>query len=182
MENQLLQKKKPIIESMYRNYKKRDWVACIIILFPIIDFVTRRILKTKNLGIDVSRICKLFDQNGFSLENVDNLMPHIAFSFSRKKGQPYFDEESLEWLRKLGEFDFGLIGPALSSFIRFANIYYAYYKEDEEKEEEISVLNRHAILHGSINHFGTKVNTIKLLTFLYLMLELESVLDTLFAE
>jgi hypothetical protein len=79
------------------------------------------------------------------------------------------------------ETDFGLIGPALSSFIRFANIYYSYYKEDVEAKE-IQLLNRHAILHGSISEFGTKTNTVKLITFLYLMLELEDIFEILLAE
>jgi hypothetical protein len=129
----------------------------------------------------VSRICKLFAQNGFSLENAGDLMPHFTFVLSHKPGQPLFSEERDQWFRKMQETDFGFIGPALSSFIRFANIYYSYYKEDTETEETQS-LNRHAILHGSINDFGTKANTVKLITFLYLMLELEEVFKILLKE
>lgn len=80
------------------------------------------------------------------------------------------------------ETDFGIIGPALSSFIKFANIYYGYYIEENETEEVQSLINRHAILHGAISNFGNKVNAVKLITFLYLMLELEDVFNILLEE
>lgn len=180
--NPLLQPKTLILESIQKSYKKSDWIACISTIFPLLDFIARKILKTNNLGIDVSKICKLFEQNGFTLENAGDLMPHIAFVSSHQPGQAFFNKEREAWFEKMIEYDFGLIGPALSSFIRFANIYYSYYKEDQETGDEVTLLNRHAILHGSINNFGSKINTIKLLTFLYLILELESVFEILFAE
>jgi hypothetical protein len=117
----------------------------------------------------------------FHLKNAADLMPHFTFVLSYKPGQSFFSKERDEWFKKMQETDFGLIGPALSSFIRFANIYYSYYKEDAETEEGQS-LNRHAILHGSINDFGTKENTVKLISFLYLTLELEDVLKILLEE
>lgn len=181
LNNPMLIPKAEILNSVRRSYRKGNWVACISTLFPLIDFVTRKLLATKNLSIDVSRVCKLFTQNGFSLENADDLMPHFTFVLSHKPGQPFFSKEREEWFRKMQETDFGLIGPALSSFIRFANIYYSYYKEDVEAKE-IQLLNRHAILHGSISEFGTKTNTVKLITFLYLMLELEDIFEILLAE
>jgi hypothetical protein len=181
LSNSILKSKMGIIESVRKSYGHSNWVACISTIFPLIDFVTRKLLGTKNLSIDVSRICKLFAQNGFSLENAGDLMPHFTFVLSHKPGQPLFSEERDQWFRKMQETDFGFIGPALSSFIRFANIYYSYYKEDTETEETQS-LNRHAILHGSINDFGTKANTVKLITFLYLMLELEEVFKILLKE
>ncbi len=180
--NPILQSKQIIFKSIIKSYKKSDWVACICTIFPLIDFVSRKLLKTSNLSTDVSKICKLFEQNGFPLENAGNLMPHTEFLSTFKSGQPFNSKERLEWFEKMSEYDFGLIGCALSSFIRFANIYYSYYKEDQEAEGGVTLINRHAILHGSINQFGSKVNTIKLLTFLYLILELESVFEILFAE
>lgn len=177
----LLKSKTGIVCSLRKSYLQHNWVACISTLFPLIDFVTRKLLGTKNLSIDVSKICKLFAQNGFSFENAGDLMPHITFVQSHKPGQPFFSKERDEWFQKMQETDFGLIGPTLSSFIRFANIYYSYYKEDTETEE-IQSLNRHAILHGSINDFGTEANTVKLITFLYLMLELEDIFKILLEE
>jgi hypothetical protein len=177
----ILKSKKGIIESVQKSYRSNNWEACISTIFPLIDFMTRRLLGTKNLGLDVSKICKLFAQNGFSLENAGNLMPHFTFVLSHKPGEQFFSKEREKWFQKMQETDFGLIGPALSSFIRFANIYYSYYKEDTEAQES-PLLNRHAILHGSISDFGTKVHAVKLITFLYLMLELEDVLKILLAE
>lgn len=177
--NPLISCKKPIIESIIRTYRKGDWVACVSTMFPLIDFVARRLLKTQNLGTDVSKICKLFEQNGFSLATSDYLMPHITFVSSYKLGEPFLSDDRKDWFNKMNENDFGLIGPALSSFIRFANIYYSYYKEDKE---ENALLNRHAILHGSINSFGTKANALKLFTFLYLFLELEAVFEILLSD
>jgi hypothetical protein len=68
LSNPMLKSKASIIESVRKSYQTNNWVACISTLFPLVDFVTRKLLGTKNLGVDVSRICKLFTQNGFSLE------------------------------------------------------------------------------------------------------------------
>lgn len=175
-----LQAKRKIIESVKRSYKSQDWIACISTIFPLIDFVSRKFLNTSKLSIDVIKICRLFEQNGFSKDTASDLMPHFTFVRSHKPGEQFFSEEREIWFNKMNEYDFGLIGPALSSFIRFANIYYGYFKED--REQELTLINRHAILHGSINNFGSKTNAAKLFTFLYLMVELEPVFEILFAE
>lgn len=180
IENPIFSDRKIIINSLSQSYSSQNWVACINTVFPLLDFVVRKILKTKDLRIDVLRICKLFSQNGFSLETSNHLMPHINFALSLKDGQPYFSEERENWRKQMSEVDLGLIGPPLSSFIRFANLYYSYYKEDQDKEGDL--LNRHAILHGSFKDFGTQVNTVKLLTFLHLILELEFVLNIILEE
>ncbi len=143
------------------------------------DFIARKLLKTTNLGVDIGKICKLFQQNGFTLDTVDFLMPHITLMSLMKPGESLFGEEWTSIREKVKNNNFGLIGPALSSFLRFANHYYGYYKEDVE---EVNVINRHAILHGSVNLFGNKVNAVKLITFLYLMLELEPVFSVLLKE
>lgn len=175
--NPLLVNKGNILDSFIKSYKVKNWVACISSIFPLLDFVARKLLTTRNLGVDISRICKLFSQNGFSLETANHLMPHFTFVSSHKPGEPFLDEKREEWFSKMIETDFGLIGPALSSFIVFANLYYGYYKEDQE---DLSIMNRHAILHGSISQFDTKENAVKLFTFLYLFLELEPVFKILF--
>ncbi len=177
--NPILVSKKFIIEEIFKTYKKKYWTSCINTLFPLLDFVARKLLKTKNLGVDISKICKLFEQNGFALETADHLMPHITLinaSISEKK----LSKEEYDILyKKVKDNDFGIIGPALSSFIRFANHYYGYYKEDGV---DSNIINRHAILHGSINSFGNKTNVVKLITFLFLMLELEPVFKILFND
>lgn len=181
-ESTILGTKAKFIISLKDSYKKSNWTACVITIFPLIDFVVRRILNTNNLGIDVSKICKLFEQNGFSLKNVGDLMPHQTFVSSHQTGQPFLNKERVEWFGKMLDFDLGLLGPALCSFIYFANHYYSFYKEDQESGGEVELLNRHAILHGSISQFGSKGNTVKLITFLYLILELDIAFEILFSE
>lgn len=103
-----------LLESIYGSYTKKNWIACIITIFPLIDFVARQLLKIKKLGVDVNRICKLFSQNGFTLETSDELMPNIAFSrsWSHKSGMPFFSDDRREWFHKMLQYDFGIIGPA----------------------------------------------------------------------
>lgn len=175
--NPVLGSKKKIIESLQQSYNNHNWLACIYTIFPVIDFVSRKFLRTNNLSVDVLKICKLFEKNGFSMGKSEELMPFWSLVLSRKP----ISKLNNGWIEKMQETDFGLIGPALFSFIKFANIYYSYYKEDKEVPE-IPLLNRHAILHGSINEFGNKENVVKLITFLYLILELEEVFKILLAE
>jgi secreted Zn-dependent insulinase-like peptidase len=57
--------------------------------------------------------------------------------------------------------------------------YYSFYrKEDVDKYS----FNRHAIIHGANDNYYTKVNAVKLFTFLYLTLELEPVLKIVLNE
>jgi len=181
LSNPLLKSRKEIINSVRNSYRNGNWVGCISTIFPLIDFVIRKFLNSTSLTDDVGKLCKLFDQNGFNNENSVELMPQIAFVSSLESTQSLFTEEGMEKFKKMQETNFRLIGAALSSFIQFANVYYSYYKE-EKKTEEIQLINRHAILHGAISDFGTKANTVKLITFLYLMLELEDVFEILLAE
>ena len=176
--NVTLQSKSFILKDIFRCYKKKYWISCISTLFPLLDYVTRKLLKTKNLRTDIKTICKLFEEIGFSIETVDYLMPHITLVNAFFHSELTWEEKQ-ELQNKIIDNKFGLIGPALSSFLRFANSYYSYYSED--KGEPI-IFNRHAILHGSINEYGTQVNAIKLLTFLYLFLELEPIFEILLDE
>ncbi len=63
-----------------------------------------------------------------------------------------------------------------------ASLFDSVTNGNKEDGTDSSEINRHAILHGSINSFGTRFNVIKLITFLYLMLELEPVFKILFDE
>lgn len=176
--NPLLTPKIFLIEGIFKAYKNENWVTCVCTILPLLDFVSRKILNTKNLRNDIGKICKLFEQNGFGLDSVDDLMPHLSM-VKRERDKPQTIVEMHKIYEKVKDNEFGIIGPALSSFLRFANQYYKYYTEDVEEE---NVINRHAILHGSVNLFGNKANIIKLITFLYLMLELEPVFEILLKE
>ncbi len=172
--NQLIASKQSIIDEIFQAYKKKLWVSTICTTFPILDYVARKVLKTNDLGINISKICKKFEDIGFSEENVDHLMPHAFLT-----QEPYWETGRMSGYNNIKGNRFGIIGPALSSFLRFSYHYYGYYMEDQE---EVNIINRHAILHGSINDFGKKENAIKLITYLYLMLELESIFEIIFDE
>ncbi|ALL06224.1 hypothetical protein AQ505_12415 [Pedobacter sp. PACM 27299] len=75
------------------------------------------------------------------------------------------------------DYELGLAGIALSHFLHFSSHYYAYYRTEKHTA---NTLNRHGILHGANHNFGTKTNAIKLITYLYLALELEPELKILF--
>lgn len=177
--NHLLLSKSLIIDEIFNTFNKQLWTASICTILPILDFLTREILNTKNLSTDMGKISKLFEQNGFSLETVDYLMPHITLVMSSDPEKKLSKKEKDELHEKVKNNNFGIIGPALSSFLRFANHYYGYYREDIRQN---NIINRHAILHGSTNSFGNKVNTVILITFLFLLLELEPVFNILLKE
>lgn len=183
IENRLLATKEIIIIEFFEIYKSRHYSACISTLFPLVDFVIRKILKTNSLTTSVNKICNLFKECGFDVSRVDHLMPSAAlqnFIYADNIDQYAKNLQSPKFHQFAGELDkynFGIIGPALSSFLLFSNNYYGYYKEDIN---ETNILNRHAILHGSVNSFNNKINAIKLLTYFYLILELEPVFQLLF--
>lgn len=177
--NPILNSKTAIIDEISKTFTSGYWSACICITLPLLDFVARRIFKTSKLSTDIGKICKLFAQNGFASESVDHLMPHVTMVMSMSTENRMSKEDQDALYEKIKDNNFGVIGAVLSSFLRFANQYYSYYKEDLQ---EINVINRHAILHGSVTQFGTKINTIKLLTFLFLLLELNPVLNILLDE
>lgn len=77
--NHIIESKKNAISEIFSSLEKKLWQSSINTIFPIIDYVARKLLNTTRLNFDVSKICKLFEQNGFSVENLDYLMPHAAF-------------------------------------------------------------------------------------------------------
>lgn len=176
----LLRKQATIINSIKNSYSNKNYTACITTILPLIDFICRKFLQSTNLTHSVGKITKLFQKSGFSLENPEDLMPMMNFHIK-------LNEESdmpinfLEYFEKMKEFDFGIIGCALSSFVRFANTYYSLFIEDNS-DENCDILNRHAILHGASINFGTKENCIKLISFLLLMLELEKIFNILLSD
>jgi hypothetical protein len=176
----ILCSKKDIIDAVFHCYEKKNWIACISTLFPLIDVVARTFLHTNNLSADVSKIGRLFRENGFSGETVDHLMPFVALSrlWNPERRATQAERDAVH--EKVKDNQFGVIGPALSSFLRFAELYYGYYRADTDPAPVL--LNRHAILHGSVDSFGDKINVIKLLSFLFLFLELEGVFAILFDE
>ena len=189
LKNPLLGRKQDIVKEIFKVYKLGYWNSCITSLFPIVDFVVRQLLKTTNLTKSINEICNLFRECGFGVDTVNYLMPHTALTqfiyegYEEGSGAKAFQKinspEYLELLGKVEKNRFGVIGPALSSFLVFSNSYYGYYKEEVNAS---NILNRHAILHGSVDAYNTKLNTVKLITYLFLILELEPILQILFDD
>nr|WP_199082919.1 hypothetical protein [Pedobacter sp. ASV19] len=172
--------KQKILSDIFGAYRKGFYSATIITLFPLLDHIARRFLKVTKLTKDVKQLCKFFESCGYGAENPEHLMYHTAMVHAMGKQREEFGRFSgWESLNHIKETHLGMVGPLLSSFVRFANHYYGYYKDESESTNQ---LNRHAILHGSISEFGSKKNAVKLMTFLFLLLELEPIFDVLLNE
>ena len=125
--NSLLEAKQQTIKEIFVTYRKKLFRSCINTIFPLLDFVARKLLKTNKLTIDVMQICKLFNQNGFSIENIDNLTPFIAFQKAAnlriENKEIKINMNEAETLAKQIENNkFGIVGPALNSFLHFAHL------------------------------------------------------------
>jgi hypothetical protein len=169
------------IEEIFQSYKRKQWVSCIDSIFPLVDLVARRVLKTNSLKKDMQSVCKLFRLMGIGEEETDVLMPHMnAVMLGEQIRQKEITPERGKELREKGySHNLNLIGIALSSFLHFTNRYYGYFETETDAGDP---LNRHAIMHGAEKDFGTKANTVRLLTYLYLILELDPVFGLLFKE
>lgn len=185
LKHPLLLDKQSTIKELLIVFKQGKYNVCISTIFPLIDYIVRKLLVTTNLTISIPKICKSFKECGFDYDSINQLMPTIALreyieSITPKKHFQYWKSaEYIEFSKKIQQFNFGIVGVALNSFLKFSNNYYSYYREDIGA---INIINRHAILHGSVNLFDNKVNATKLFTYLYLLLELEPVFTILFNE
>lgn len=146
-------------------------VACVSTTFPLLDFVAQKVLKTNNLRQQINKIIALFSKAGYNLSNATELMPSAHFSFlhmqALEEGKPFDLMSEIDKHRKMFDFNLGIIDPALSSFIYFGSTYYHYYTERNENSSDLTI-NRHAIVHGSANDFGTEINAVKMLSFFIL--------------
>jgi hypothetical protein len=184
LNHKLLENHDRQIKDIINCCKKGYWTACICSVFPLLDFVIRKIFKTKKLERDITYIVGIFKRAGFDFEAVDNLKPNQAImkavdQLVVDKTTPH--EELIQNLNTVSEKtkNYGFIGVALSSFLYFSYEYYAYYRRDDLNT---STLNRHAILHGATNEYSTPENCVRLISFLYLTLELEPVLKIVLNE
>jgi len=178
LENPILIEKKPILREVFYNFNKGNYYSCITTLYPILDYLIRRYFDTKDFGKDLVSVNAMFKAAGFDSQEIDNLKPGAAIrklSELERRGEITMDE--YKSMSNQHEHGLGFVGMALSSFLHFSNKYYAYYRHDKGNSD---ILNRHAILHGSSNDFGTKTNAIKLISYLFLTLELEPALKILF--
>lgn len=179
--NPNLSDKKIVLYNVFQTYRKGYYLASITTIFPLLDHISRSFLKVTKLTKDVKQLCKFFESCGYDASNSEHLMYFSAMV--KVMGRRHRESGSISgWqqeVSKIKETNLGVIGPLLSSFVKFANTYYSYYKDETDGAD---LLNRHAILHGSLTSIGTKTNAVKLITFLYLFLELEPVFHILLKE
>lgn len=178
--NKHLESKQLNLSDIFSTYQSKNYASCISTIYPLLDFLTRLFLNVTNLRIGISNINKVIAEAGFTLDEIDNLKPG-AFTekFFNKHGFGNKHEMDYDNLSKKHEYGLGFPGIALSSFLHFSSKYYAYYTDEGTQSNQ---LNRHAILHGANTDSFTKENTVKLLTYMYLMLELEPVLKIVFEK
>lgn len=178
LNNPLLTSKHHLLEESFGSFKKKKYAASICTIYPIIDFITRKYFGATKFDNDIVKVNAMFKAAGFDFVEIDNLKPGAA----TVKALNAVWEEKIDWkdwqvLAAKHEYNLGFPGIALSSFLHFSYQYYDYHRSDTNTSK---TLNRHAIIHGADNQFGTKVNNIKLFTYLYLMLE--PVLKIIFSE
>lgn len=172
--------KKQIIE-VFAAYRHKHWASCINLIYPILDAVTRQVLNTDKLTKDMQSLCKLFRQIGIDKKETDVFMAttNAVMVGEKIRAGELSNQEGQELQEKGYKNHLYLIGPALSSFLQFSHRYYGDYVTSSSPGDP---LNRHAILHGSYTQFANKANVVRLITYLYLTLELDPVLKILFAE
>ncbi|MEA3642604.1 MAG: hypothetical protein VBE63_22065 [Lamprobacter sp.] len=148
-------------------YLKGYWYPCITGIFPLLDYVCRKMLNTEDLRKGVGQINKVFQDASICLES---LRPgHGAWDFAEKTGANAQD---------LSDQDLRLIGVALESFLHFAGAYYGH----ATSARDAVALNRHTVLHGARDRVWTREDASKLLLFLDLMLMLIPVFEILLAS
>ncbi|MEA1052860.1 hypothetical protein U5801_24075 [Lamprobacter modestohalophilus] len=148
-------------------YLNGYWYPCITAIFPLLDHICRKLLKTENLRKGVGQINKVFQDANICLES---LRPGAgAWDFAKKSGANAQD---------LSDKDLRLVGVALESFLHFAGAYYGHATSDQDAR----ALNRHAVLHGQRDRVWTREDASRLLLFLDLMLILIPVFEILLAS
>jgi hypothetical protein len=176
----LVSHKDQVIET-FSNYRRRHWASCICLIYPVLDAVARQVLNTDKLTKDMQSLCKLFRQIGIDKKETDVFMAHTnAVMVGEKIRTGEISKEEGQEIQEKGyKNHLYLIGPPLSSFLQFSHRYYGDYVTPSNPGDP---LNRHAIVHGSYTQFAIQANVVRLITYLYLILELDPVFKILFAE
>ncbi len=180
----IFQDRMGILNDIFECYHRKNWYACITAMYPLLDAVVREYCGSIQFETDITTINKNFTKAGFSPWDIDNLkhgalygkmiILQIAKKITAEESNKVCNEYSEKRKKELG-----FPGIALSSFLIFAAQYYKYVRKETRVNDD---LNRHAIIHNANTAYGTRLNAVKLFTFLFLTLELEPVLKILFAE
>ena len=154
------------LKEIQKIYTRGYWYSCVAAVFPLLDYVCRELLQTKHLTKGVGHINKVFSEANICLES---LRPGFgALDYAKEIGADP---------QEISNKDLRLVGVALESFLQFATIYYGNFTQDQD----VSVLNRHAVLHGARGKVWTREDATKLLLFLDLMINLAPVFEILLA-
>jgi hypothetical protein len=164
--SKVLSSKVPIIRDIELTYRHEYWAACIPTALPLLDFLIRTYLETDQLNVTIQTLLNAFERASILPKD---LMPGYAIW----KGQE--NPADGNTIASSLDDDLRLPGVLLSSFVKFANAYYGWYKTDTN---EPKILNRHAILHCATDYW-TREYTSKLLTFLDLALRLQHPLEVI---
>lgn len=164
----LFKDKKHIITQVEKCYDKGLWIACISTAFPLLDYLMRLYFNTKRFEKDVNHVLFLMKQAGITS---NDLKPgYRAYLVAKERMDPEINTVDKKDLR--------LIGIALGSFVAHAEVYYKYFRKDSSSSTN-NDLNRHAVIHCAPVNFNSKINAIKLLIFIDLVLELEPIMKIL---
>lgn len=154
------------LRELQKVYRKGCWYPTITATFPILDYICRKLLRTENMTKGVGHINKVFSQANISFEL---LRPgYGAWDYAKSVGAD---------AQELTSNDLRLVGIALESFLQFASVYYGHH----DQGQGVSVLNRHAVLHGGRGKVWTKEDATRALLFLDLMVRLYPIFDILLA-
>jgi hypothetical protein len=169
------------LEEIFAAYRHKNWGPCINSIYPLLDSVARQVLDTDSLKKDMQSLCKLFRQIGIDKTetNVFMAVTNAVMVGEMMRAGEISKQEGEELQQKGYKHHLYLIGPALSSFLQFSHRYYGDYLTPSNPGDP---LNRHGIMHGSYTQYATKPNAVRLLTYLYLILELDPVFKLLFKE
>jgi hypothetical protein len=154
------------LREIQKVYNKGYWYPCITAIFPLLDYICRKLLGTENLMRGIGQLNKMFSEAKISFES---LRPgYGAWDYANGIGADPHETSNK---------DLRLVGVSLESFLQFAAIYYGHCDQDQG----VSVLNRHAVLHGGRGRVWTKEDATRLLLFLDLMINLLPVFEVLLA-
>ena len=157
-----------VLREIEQAYNAHLWTAVISTTVPLLDLVMRTYFGTSKLNTSVQSLRDAFI-NEAGIRPKD-LMPGSAIWDGQK------DPETGNTFAQSIEEDLRLPGVYLSSFLEFADRYFEWYRESDTMPR--SPLNRHAIVHGA-SEFGSEANAAKMITFLDLLVRLETPLQIL---
>ncbi len=162
----LLASKLPILNEIDLAYQRGSWAVCLPAALPLLDFLIREYYAANKHDVSIGTLCAAFKNAKVFPKD---LKPGYAVWTGRE------NPEQGNALARSEDEDLRIIGVFLSSFLEFANIYYAPFKP---KSEIPAVLNRHAILHGRTEYWNCEYVS-KMLTFFDLTLRLQLALEVL---